>query len=178
MKIIRCLPILLVFILASCSSVSVYNDFDKNADFTQYKTFAFYKAGVDKVEISDLDKKRVLKAIEAQMLAKGFTKSENPDILINFFTKSREQVDVNSFNSGWGYGWGFGWNPYMWGGNRTSVRTSTNGTLFIDMIDAKKKEMIWQGEGQGEIFRNQDKKEERIQEFVTQILKQYPPQIK
>lgn len=178
MKIIRCLPILLVFILASCSSVSVYNDFDKSADFTQYKTFAFYKAGVDKVEISDLDKKRVLKAIEAQMLAKGFTKSENPDILINFFTKSREQVDVNSFNSGWGYGWGFGWNPYMWGGNRTSVRTSTNGTLFIDMIDAKKKEMIWQGEGQGEIFRNQDKKEERIQEFVTQILKQYPPQIK
>ena len=178
MKIIRCLPILLVFILASCSSVSVYNDFDKSADFTQYKTFAFYKAGVDKVEISDLDKKRVLKAIEAQMLAKGFIKSENPDILINFFTKSREQVDVNSFNSGWGYGWGFGWNPYMWGGNRTSVRTSTNGTLFIDMIDAKKKEMIWQGEGQGEIFRNQDKKEERIQEFVTQILKQYPPQIK
>lgn len=41
------------------------------------------------------------------------------------------------------------------GGNRTSVRTTTTGTLFIDLIDAKKKEMVWQGEGDGEIFQNQ-----------------------
>ena len=142
------------------------------------KTFAFYKPGVDKVEISDLDKKRILKSIEAQMLAKGFTKSENPDILVNFFTKSREQVDVNAFSNNWGYGYGYGWNPYIWGGSRTTVRMSTTGTLFIDLIDAKKKEMIWQGEGAGEIFKNQKNKEERINEFVTQILKQYPPQKK
>lgn len=178
MKISRYIPILALFVLTSCSSVNVYNDFDKNVDFSQFKTFAFYKAGVDKVEISDLDKKRVLKAIEVEMLAKGFIKSETPDILINFFTKSREQVDVNSFNNGWGYGWGWGWNPWMWGGNQTTVRTTTSGTLFIDMIDARKKEMIWQGEGQGEIFRNQNKKEERIQEFVTKILQQYPPERK
>lgn len=178
MKILKYVPILLVLLLASCSSVSVYNDFDKNADFTQYKTFAFYKPGVDKAEISDLDKKRILKAIETEMITKGFTKSENPDILVNFFTKSREQVDVNSFNTSFGYGYGYGWNPYLWGGNRTSVRTTTTGTLFIDLIDAKKKEMVWQGEGDGEIFQNQKNKEERIQEFVTQILKQYPPERK
>jgi hypothetical protein len=112
------------------------------------------------------------------MIAKGFTKSGNPDLLINFFTKSREQVDVNSFNNHWGYGWGWGWSPFMWGGNQTSVRTTTQGTLFIDLIDAKKKEMIWQGEGAGEIFKNQKNKEERINEFVSEILKQYPPQKK
>lgn len=178
MKKLKYLPLLLIFVLASCSSVNVYNDYDKQVDFTQFKTFAFYKTGVDKVEISDLDKKRILKSIEAEMLAKGFTKSENPDLLVNFFTKSREQVDVNAFNNSWGYGYGYGWNPYIWGGNRTTVRTTTQGTLFIDLIDAKKKEMIWQGEGAGEIFKNQNNKEERIQEFVTQILKQYPPQKK
>jgi hypothetical protein len=178
MKILKYIPLLLVFLLASCSSVSVYNDFDKNADFKQYKTFAFYKSGVDKAEISDLDKKRILKAIEIELIAKGFTKSENPDVLVNFFTKSREQVDVNAFNNSFGYGYGFGWNPYLWGGNRTSVRTTTTGTLFIDLIDAKKKEMVWQGEGAGEIFKNQKNKDERVQEFVTKILKQYPPERK
>lgn len=178
MKILKFAPLLLLIIFTSCSSVKVYTDYDKNVDFSQYKTFAFYKPGVDKVEISDLDKKRVLKSIEAELVAKGFVKSETPDLLINFFTKSREQVDVNTFNSGWGYGWGWGWNPWMWGGNQTSVTRTTNGTLFIDLIDAKKKELIWQGEGEGEIFRNQDKKEERIQEFVKKILEKYPPEVK
>lgn len=178
MKILKVAPILLLIVFASCSSIKVYTDYDKNAEFSQYKTFAFYKPGVDKAPISDLDKKRVLKSIETEMIAKGFTKSENPDILINFFTQSREQVDVNTFNNGWGYGWGFGWNPWMWGGNQTSVSRTTNGTLFIDVIDAKKKEMIWQGEGDGEIFRNQKDKEERIREFVTKILAQYPPEKK
>lgn len=178
MKKLKYLPLLLILLVVSCSSVNVYNDYDKKVDFTQFKTFAFYKPGVDKVEISDLDKKRILKSIEAEMIAKGFTKSENPDILVNFFTKSREQVDVNAFNNSWGYGYGYGWNPYIWGGNRTTVRTTTQGTLFIDLIDAKKKEMVWQGEGQGEIFKNQNNKEERIGEFVKEILKQYPPQKK
>ncbi len=178
MKILKVALLLILIVFASCSSVKVYTDYDKNAEFSQYKTFAFYKPGVDKVEISDLDKKRVLKSIEAEMIAKGFVKSENPDLLINFFTKSREQVDVNTFNNGWGYGWGWGWNPWMWGGNHTSVSRTTNGTLFIDLIDAKKKELIWQGEGEGEIFRNLEKKEERIQEFVKKILAEYPPEAK
>ncbi|MDD3005306.1 DUF4136 domain-containing protein [Flavobacterium sp.] len=178
MKIFKPLSLLFFMIITACSSVSVHNDYDKNVDFSSYKTFAFYKNGIDKVEISDLDKKRILKAIENQLTAKGFTKSENPDVLVNLFTKSREQVDVTTFNNGWGYGWGYGWNPYLWGGNRTSVRTSTTGTLFIDLIDAKKKELVWQGEGVGEIFKNQKDKEKRIQEFVTEILKQYPPEKK
>ena len=175
MKTIKLLSLLLLVITASCSSVSVNSDYDKNVDFSSYKTYAFYKTGIDKVEISDLDKRRILRAIEEQMAAKGFTKSENPDLLVNIFTKSREQVSVNQFNAGWGYGWGFGWNPYMMGGGQTTVSTSTEGTLYIDLIDAKKKEMIWQGEGIGNLTKNVDKKDEKVNEFVTKILAQYPP---
>jgi len=173
MKTIKFLPILLL-VMASCSSVRTASDFDKNVDFTQYKTFAFFKTGIDKVEVSDLDKKRILHAIESQLLAKGMTKSETPDVLVNIFTKAREQVDVNQFNDGWGYGWGFGWNPYMWGG-RTSVSSYTEGTLFIDLIDAKKKELVWQGEGSGVLTQNSGDKEKRITQFVAEILEQYPP---
>jgi len=177
MKTTKLLPLLLLFIVASCSSVSVNSDYDKNVDFSSYKTFAFFKAGIDKVEISDLDKRRILRAIDVEMLAKGFTKSEAPDLLVNIFTKSREQVNVNQFNAGWGYGWGFGWNPWGFGSFRgqTTVSTSTEGTLFIDLIDTKRKERVWQGEGQGELTRNVDKKDENIKTFVTKILNQYPP---
>ncbi|MFN8324633.1 DUF4136 domain-containing protein [Flavobacterium sp.] len=168
---------ILVIVLTSCSSVRVNQDYDKNVDFSQYKTYAYHKAGVDKVEISDLDKKRILRSIDEVMAAKGFTKSETPDLLINFFTKEREQVDVNQFNMGWGYGWGWGWNPWMWG-NNTSVNRYTEGTLTIDVIDAKKKELIWQGQGEGVLTKNVDKKDEKIKEFVSKILEQYPPQKK
>ena len=176
MKAIQFLFAALLFTMVSCGSmVSVNADYDKNVDFSNYKTFAYYKTGIDKVEISDLDKRRILYAIDQQMLAKGFTKSENPDLLINIFTKSREQVSVNQFNAGWGYGWGWGWNPFMMGGQQTTVISSTEGTLYIDFIDAKKKEMIWQGEGTGVLTKNTHKKEERINEFVAKIVAQYPP---
>ncbi|MDD5150506.1 MAG: DUF4136 domain-containing protein [Flavobacterium sp.] len=174
MKTIKLLPILLLFVLSSCSSVSVYSDFDKGVDFSQYKTYAFHRKGIDKVQISEMDKKRILTAIDLELSKKGMTKSENPDLLINIFTKEREQVDVSQFNVGWGYGWGWGWNPYLWGG-RNYVNTSTEGTLYIDLIDANKKELVWEGEGVGYLTQNRSKKEERINEFVAKILAQYPP---
>lgn len=160
--------------LASCSSVRVAADYDKNVEFSQYKTFAFYKPGIDKAEISDLDKRRILRAIESELLKKGFTKSENPDMLVSMFTKAREQVNV--YNNGYGpYGYGWGWSPYYWNSYNTSVSTSTEGTLYVDFIDANKKEMIWQGMGTGYLSQKMSKKEERINEFVAKILEKYPP---
>ncbi len=170
MKTLKFLTVFfLVFFLASCSSVRVNADYDKKANFTNYKTFAYLKSGIDKVEISDLDKKRILNSIEEVMISKGFTKSENPDILISIFTKERERVDVYQ-----NYGFGWGWNPY-WGMGYTNVMTSPEGTLFIDIIDAKTRELVWQGEGSGYLTKDTEKKDARIKEFVTRILEQYPP---
>lgn len=174
MKAFKLLAIILFLTLSSCSSISVYNDYDKGVDFSQYKTYAFHKRGIDKVQISELDKKRILNAIDLELSKKGMTKSENPDLLINIFTKEREQVDVSQFNMGWGYGWGWGWNPYLWGG-QSFVTTSTEGTLFIDLIDARKKELVWEGEGIGYLTENRSLKEKQINEFVAKILAQYPP---
>ncbi|MDN3678002.1 DUF4136 domain-containing protein [Flavobacterium paronense] len=177
MKTLKFILVLLLFVLASCSSVTVNSDYDKKVDFAPYKTYAFHKAGIDKAEISDLDKKRILHSIDEVMSSKGLTKNDSPDLLIAFFTKEREQVNVNQFNAGWGYGWGFGWNPYLWGGN-TTVTRYPEGTLYIDIIDAKKKELIWQGEGEGALTKDTNKKDEVIKEFVTKILEQYPPKKK
>ena len=173
-KLFKILPVaLLLVMLSSCVSVRVASDYDKNANFDTYKSFAFYKNGIDKAEISDLDKRRILRAIEAELLAKGFTKSETPDLLVSIFTKSREKVNV--YNNGWGpYGYGWGWSPWYWN-NYSHVSTSTEGTLYIDLIDAKKKELVWQGIGAGNISQNMKNKEERIKEFVAKIMEKYPP---
>lgn len=175
-KIIKLLPIALIaIVLTSCSSVKVAADYDKAVDFNNYKTFAFFKSGIDKAEISDLDKRRILRAIEAELLAKGYTKSENPDLLVSIFTKSNQRVDI--YNNSWGVGaWGWGGPRWGWGWNSGSnVTTSTQGLLFVDLIDANKKELVWQGQGSGYLSKNMDKKEERIKEFVAKIMEKYPP---
>jgi hypothetical protein len=180
MKPFKFLPLLLLVVLNSCSStIKVNYDYDKKATFEQYKTFAFHQKGVSQLKISDLDKRRILGAIEEEMLAKGFTRSENPDLLINVFTEERETVDVTSFNNnwGWGWGWGWGWNPY-WGGNFTSIDRYVEGTLFIDFIDSQKKQLIWQGIGSGALTQKTNEKDQLIKDFVSKILAQYPPQVK
>lgn len=189
-KLFKLTPILLLLVvLSSCSSVKVAADYDREANFNQYKTFAFFKPGIDKAEISDLDKRRILRAIESELMAKGMTKSENPDMLVSIFTKSNQRVDVynNAWGAGawgwggfnrWGWGWGpgFGWGP-GWGGNNVSTRTE--GMLFIDLVDAKDKELVWQGSGTGYLVtKNVEKKEARINEFVSEMMVQYPPETK
>ena len=182
-QLLRFTPILLLLlVVTSCSSVRVAADYDREANFEQYKTFAFFKPGIDKAEINDIDKRRILRAIEAELMAKGMTKSENPDMLVSIFTKSNQRVDIynNAWGAGaWGWGgfnrWGWGWGPgFGMGGN--NISTTTEGMLFIDFIDANKKELVWQGSGTGYLVtRSVDKKEARIKEFVSKTMEQFPP---
>ncbi|WP_430411843.1 DUF4136 domain-containing protein [Kordia sp.] len=181
MKTIKLLfPVVALLLVTSCVSIRVASDYDQQADFNSYKTFAFYKTGIDKAEISDLDKKRILRSIEKEMLAKGFVKSDNPDLLVNIMTKANKRINVN--NNAWGWGWGGGWgwgmNPWFWGGGpmMNTVNTRIEGVLYIDLIDTKQKELVWQGKGTGTLLRSKmSKKQERIQKFVAEIMKEYPP---
>ena len=167
--------LLLVFaILYSCSSIRVYSDFDSSVDFSTYRSFAFLKEGVDQVEISDLDKRRILKAIDTVLVNKGYVKSEQPDLLISIHTQAKEKVYINS-SAGWGWGWG--WNPWFWGGPQTqTVSTRTEGTLYIDFIDAANNQLVWQGIGKGGIRENLKDRDQRIATFVGEILRHYPPE--
>ena len=188
-KLLKITSIVLLLIYAtSCSSVRVASDYDTTSNFGEYKTFAFFKPGVDEAEISDLDKRRILRAIETELTQRGFTKSENPDLLVSIFTTERERVNVynNAFGfgrfgfggfGGFGFG-GFGFGYPYYGGFGNSVSRSIEGTLFIDLIDAEKKELVWQGSGSGYLTQKTEKKEARIKEFVAEIIDAYPPQAK
>lgn len=181
MKNLRLLSVLFIAVVsASCSSIRVSSDYDDRADFTTYKTYGFFKDGIARADISDLDKNRITRAIDEEFAKKGYTKSDKPDLLVNIFTKSRKEVNIDNFNNrfGWGYGWGWGGGPWGWGGNYTSVSTETQGTLYIDLIDANKKELVWQGVGTGVLTPDRNKKQQLINEFVAKILAQFPPEKK
>ena len=175
MRSLKITTILVLFVLVftSCSSVKVATDYDRDVNFNQYQSFAFFKPGIDKAEISDLDKKRILRAIEAEMQQKGFTKSDDPDLLVSIFTKTRENINI--YNNNYAYGYGWGWHPWYWGSGYNTVNRTTEGTLYIDLIDAGKKELVWQGMGTAALARDVDRKQERINEIVEEILEKYPP---
>lgn len=166
---------LMATLFIGCQAVRVNQDYAIGTDFSKYKTYAYFKQGIDEADVSELDKKRILRALDAEMQAKGFTKSQDPDVVVSFFTDSKERVDVyNNVGFGWG---GFGWGGFGWGGGfGNNVTTTTEGVLYIDFIDGKNKELIWQGIGRAALKTRPQEKVERTNEMVREILMQFPPQ--
>lgn len=155
------------FFVSSCSTVNVTYDFDHTANFNEYKTYNFHQKGIDKLELNDLDKRRILSAIEANLNAKGMTKTENnPDLYINVLASSKEKINID--NSYGGY-----WGPY-WGGP-SRVYQYTSGTIIVDIIDNTKNILVWQGAGSGLNVSNLNTKAEDIPKAVDEILKNFPP---
>lgn len=165
------MTLIMAALFTSCASVDVAVDYDRQANFDQYNTYAFFKPGIDQAEISDLDKKRILRAIDEELSLKGMVKSEKPDVLISIMTETKERVNIYQNNFGFAWGWGWGWGPGMGVNSSTTIE----GTLFIDIIDANRKELVWQGLGTDALTQKMDKKEEKIKEIVKEILAKYPP---
>ena len=171
-------PFTIIFVLGclliSCNSIKVYSDFDSDINFEKYKSFAFYKTGIDKVEISDIDKKRILKSIENNFLNKGISIDENPDILINISTKSHENIYIETYP--YYSPFGPGWYPYPSSNYRPIPYTTSQGVLYIDIIDTKSKQLVWQGKGIGVLSSQRKNKDEIVGEYVNKILSAYPPE--
>ena len=164
---------------ASCSSVKISSDFDRTAGFSAYKTYSFTEEALN-LAVDDLNKKRLFTAIESELAAKGFTKSaSNPDVLIDIKLKGEQKQTATATNTG-GYGYGY---RYGWGGgfSTTTINYDTyvDGTLFIDMIDTKKNQLVWQGRGTKTIEpdASEKKREQNINYAVKQIFMKYPPKL-
>jgi Domain of unknown function (DUF4136) len=168
----------LLVITASCSSVKVSSDYDKTAGFASYKTYAFTPEALS-IPLDDINRNRLLNAIETELAAKGFTKAENnPDVLIDLTIKGEQKQTATATNTG---GYGYGRYGYGGGFSTTTINYDTyvDGTLFIDMIDAAKKQLVWQGRGTRTIEpdANQERREKNISSAVKQIFMKYPPKI-
>lgn len=163
-------------IITGCSSVSVTSDYDLYSDFTKYKTFYIYTGELkgSLLESFPLVKKRILEAIEIELLKKGLIKEDSTKADMTVFAQANtaEKMNVNSY----GYGYGIGWGPYPYGRN-IDVSYYTQGSLIIDFVDNKKDELFWRGIGTA-VIKDRGTPEERkqfINDAVSKILDQYPP---
>lgn len=177
MKKISFLILAMSFIM-SCDSIRVTSDFNENIEFSDLKTYAFSKKGIDKVKMNDIDKKRILKAIDIELYNKGFRKSSiEPDFIINFFTQTNQKVDFYPSNNYYGYAVPYGGMGVYAGSWYLNSFKYNEGVLFIDIVDNNKNELVWQGIGKGYIYTDKaDKKSEKIKVMVNKILLRFPPQ--
>jgi hypothetical protein len=171
--------IVMVLTMASCSSVKVAYDFDKQADFTKYKTYAFTE-DVAKLPVDDLNRGRIITAVETELAAKGFSKSDNPDVLIDIFVTAKKRTEAVANTSGTGYRGGY-YGRYGYGGGFATTTVSYNdyvdGTLLINMVDKSTEKIAWQGRGTRTIDEDASasKREQNINYAVKQIFTNYPP---
>jgi hypothetical protein len=178
---------LVMIVAVSCSTVKVSSDFDKTANFAAYKTFTYTDETLA-MPIDDINKNRILNIVTAEMAAKGFTKSDaNPNVWIDINIKTETQQTATATTSGvggyGGYGYGYRYGGYGYGGgfSTTTINydTYTDGTMFIDMIDASTKMLVWQGRGTKTFEDNasQKRREENLTYAIKQIFTQYPPKV-
>lgn len=159
-------------LLASCSSIHVNIDYDQEADFSAYKTFAWIPQRKGIAVRNPLADKRIKKAVSDELIAKGYVgDTSGPDLLLVYHAGMRNKVDVAS----WGYGYGRYWR-YPVGG--VSVYQYTEGTLVLDIVDAQKKELVWRGVAQKALSETSsvEKREENLKKVVAKLLKNFPPQ--
>jgi hypothetical protein len=153
-----------------------------DANFTSYSTFGFPdQTGTDRGGYSTLVTSYFKAAVRDQMEQRGYHYvDENPDLLVNFYAKVHERTEVRpdpSFSAAYGY-YGYRYGLYSaWPFYDDSVRTVTYpvGTANIDVVDARKKQMIWEGVAQGVVSdEDMDHPKESISRVVTQLFARYP----
>lgn len=162
-----------VALLASTTlAQTITYDFDKAADFTRYKTYAWVRG----TPLNDeLNHKRIVNAVDTQLATKGLGKVEvsaNPDLLVAYHASFNKNLQINGFSTGWG--------AYRFGANRSGsarVDEILIGTLVVDMVDAGTKTIVWRGSATKEVDvkANPEKREKNINKAAEKLFKNYPP---
>jgi len=181
MRLLSTLLVLLVALLVSCSSITVNYDYDAEYVFTAYKTFKWGKMNIpnDALRSNPMAAKRVDSAIRTVMEEKAYKLIEDENVEPDFFIvthagiKERMQVH-NTGYAGYNYGWYQPWwGPY---GGYTSVSHYEEGTLVIDIVDMKNKELVWRGLGTKIIANNTGEKQMQVlEDVVRRIMANFPP---
>jgi Domain of unknown function (DUF4136) len=151
---------------------SVTYDFDRSANFSKFKKYAWVRG----TEVADeLNHARVVRSIESQLASKGLSKvdaSANPDVLVAYHASFDKNIRINAYSTGWA-------GP-RFGGLQSGTATTqdiVNGTLVVDMIDASSKSIVWRGMASAELnpTAKPDKRDKNINKTAEKLFKQYPP---
>jgi hypothetical protein len=167
-------------VVASCASgPDIISDYDQGANFAAYNTYNFVDgAGPDYSNYQSLFTKYVIAAVTIEMEKRGYTKSDDPDLLVNFNATLDDKIDVRTTSApmtGGYYGYRGGAYRYgAWGGygyaTETHVSEYTEGTFNIDIIDNKRQQLVWEAVGIGRVT---EKKRKNLEETVMTGVPKY-----
>lgn len=168
-------------LVSGCATVAVSRDYASHVDFAAYRTYALRSAQPREGEPRSLIDQRAQAAIDRALTAKGLRRvaeSESPDLLAIVRFDTRERVDVVPYLSaygtywnpagsvGLGYGWGYGWNAM--------VDPYTEGTLVLDLVDAKSNNVVWHGRAR-RAAADPELSAAQVEQMVTKLLEDFPP---
>gem|GEM_PF-837271 len=154
-------------------------DFDPDLDFSKFKTFA-YIGGVEHLVMLQLNpneiRDRVHEAVARELTKRGLKevkREENPDLAVRYFANSESQVNVAATGD-----WG-GFDPFIldnWSYTYElwSATTTREGSLMIDLIDVKRKDLAWRLFLEQKIL-NIDKVWPKVNQEITKGFESYPP---
>ena len=157
---------------ATASAQSVTYDYDKSADFSKLRTYA-WTSGTNLAD--QLNHKRIVSAVDSQMTAKGFTlvsSQTTPDVLVAYHARFDKNLEINGFGNGVG-GPRFGASR----SGHATVDEVTTGTLVVDLMDPKSKAVIWSGIATKELDAKAkpEKKDKNANKAAEKIFSNYPP---
>lgn len=158
---------------------SIRTDFDPAANFSSYHTYELVGQGSSSV-MNPLLSERVRVAIERNLGARSFTRSTTPDFAVSFTLGARDRVQVTEMGAYQPYYPGYGRAyRYGWAHNYTSteIRTITEGSLVIDIYDARTRKPVWQGRATQSISPG-SVDEADIDRAVAAALAKFPPSAK
>lgn len=147
-------------VLAACSSgPQVRTSFADNEDFSEFRTFSFFnRLSTDRAGYNSMISRQLMDATRREMEARDFVfveSASDADLLINFYVDVASELRVRDTGpmwtgpSYWDHRRGF-YDP--WRGHRNwpmhsqvSVQQITRGTLSIDLVDASRNSLVWEG---------------------------------
>lgn len=170
--------------LAACSSgPSIRVDGDPAANIPGFRSFGFFSPlATDKAGYSTILTSRLKEASRRELEKHGYTYSDSsPELLVNFNVNIVDKTQITSSPStsvGYGY---YGYRSGMygaWSGYPQDIQTTNyrQGTLSIDVVDAAKKALVWQGVAEARITKKmRDNPGAAADSVVTEILAGFPP---
>ena len=164
---------------AACASgPTIRADGDPSVDLSTFKSFGFFQnLSTDKSKYSTMITTRLKDATRRELQERGFTESEQPQLLVNFSTNVENRTDVQSTGTSAGF---YGYRAGMygaWGSYPQDVYTThyQQGTLAIDMVDSAKKQLVWQGIAQARLTKTMlDNPGAAIGSVISDIFEKYP----
>lgn len=170
------LPIMFLVLLAGCSAVRVQYDYDKETLFSAYSTYNYYP-DID-TGLSELDNRRLMRAIDSTLRGKGFMLSEEPDFYVAIMGKTYQASRGNTVGVGVG-----GTGRSVGGGLSVGIPVGAakmEREIQFDFVDSQKDALFWQATAVSSFNPNSSPqiKEEKLREIVVKAFEKYPPKQK